>query len=158
MSGDPASDVPVAEDKMRVGTLVYTKAGLATLFFWLLWGDFCFTLMEILAPSLLPILLREHNATNSEIALLVGTLASVLTMIMTAIASVKSDRHRGPNGRRIPFLFWPTPLIAILLAAIPFAPEETRFVLSTPVARSLHEGSPVSHSLRHGGPAHYVAP
>ena len=100
--------------------------------------------MEILAPSLLPILLREHNATNSEIALLVGTLASVLNMVVTPIVSVKSDRHRGPNGRRIPFLFWPTPLIAILLAAIPFAPEATRFVLSTPVAKGLLEWSPVS--------------
>jgi hypothetical protein len=30
----------------RAGTLVYTKMSLAVLFFWLLWGDFCYVLME----------------------------------------------------------------------------------------------------------------
>lgn len=34
---------PTSKDKVfRVGTLTYTKAGLFSLFAWLLWGDFCF--------------------------------------------------------------------------------------------------------------------
>jgi maltose/moltooligosaccharide transporter len=33
-------------DRYRCGTLVYTKAGLFMLFSWMLWGDFCFSLME----------------------------------------------------------------------------------------------------------------
>ena len=35
----------------RAGTLTYTKAALFSLFAWLLWGDFCFVLMEAAAPA-----------------------------------------------------------------------------------------------------------
>ena len=37
------------------------------LFFWLLWGDFCFTLMEQVIPSILPLELRPLGASNSTI-------------------------------------------------------------------------------------------
>jgi hypothetical protein len=43
----------------RAGTLSYTRAALVTLFVYLLWGDFCFTAMETIVPSVLPIMLKE---------------------------------------------------------------------------------------------------
>jgi len=47
-----------------VGTLSYTKVGLVWLFVWLLWGDFCFTLMEAVIPSIVPLKLKELGAPN----------------------------------------------------------------------------------------------
>lgn len=44
-----------------VGTMVYSKAGLAWLFMWLLWGDFCFTLMETVLPSIVPLRLISRG-------------------------------------------------------------------------------------------------
>ena len=41
------------------GTLTYTKAGLFAIFAWLLWGDFCLTLMEAVVPSVLPLKLKS---------------------------------------------------------------------------------------------------
>ncbi|MFZ4694632.1 MAG: hypothetical protein ACOYMV_05835 [Verrucomicrobiia bacterium] len=118
--GQPSIPIP---DKFRVGTLAYTRMGLVGAFFWLLWGDFCFTLMETAGPSLMPLLLREYGASNREIAIMVTSITSVLNCVITPIVNVKSDRHRGSRGRRIPFLLWPTPFIALFLGAIPFAPE-----------------------------------
>ena len=40
------------------GTLSYTKAGLFVLFAWLLWGDFCFTMMETVVPSIMPLKMK----------------------------------------------------------------------------------------------------
>ena len=37
----------------------YSKAGLFFFFTWLLWGDFCFMLMEVAAPALLQVSLSE---------------------------------------------------------------------------------------------------
>ncbi|MCC7517554.1 MAG: hypothetical protein IT578_00040 [Verrucomicrobiae bacterium] len=145
MSAAPpgADPEPSPAEKRRVGTLSYTRAGLVTLFFWLLWGDFCFTLLETVGPSLLPLLLREHGASNREIAILVGSIASVLNMVVTPVVSMQSDRHRGPLGRRIPFLAWPTPFIAVLLGLIPFAPEITRGLLAWGWVKALLAWSPI---------------
>lgn len=48
----------------RVGTLTYTKAALFSLFAWLLWGDFCFILMQTAAPSVLQLNLKEMGAST----------------------------------------------------------------------------------------------
>ena len=50
--------------RFRVGTLRYTKAGLALVFVWLLWGDFVFTLMESVAPSIVPLRLKELGISD----------------------------------------------------------------------------------------------
>lgn len=43
----PASHT-VAPPVYRAGTLSYTPRSLATLFGWLLWGDFCYTIFQTL--------------------------------------------------------------------------------------------------------------
>lgn len=98
-----------------VGTLRYTMGGLVVLFIWMLWGDFCFTLMEAVFPRILPIKLKSIGASNMIIGLLVGTIPGAMNFMITPIVSFKSDRHRGRLGRRIPFLLWPTPFLALFL-------------------------------------------
>jgi MFS family permease len=95
--------------------LVYTKAGLVGVFFWMLWGDFCFTLMESTIPRLLPLTLNDLGASNRTIGLLVGSIPGVLNMIITPVVSFRSDRYRSRWGRRIPYLLWPSPFIALFL-------------------------------------------
>lgn len=112
---------PPAPAKYRVGTLTYTKAGLVALFFWLLWGDFCLTLMETVIPTVLPIKLQSLQAPATLIALLMTTIPHTLTVLVTPAISFRSDRFRSRWGRRIPFLLVPTPILAVLLALIGYA-------------------------------------
>ena len=58
----------------RCGTLTYTKIGLFALFAWLLWGDFCFTLMEAVVPTVLPLKLKGLGAPNWMIGVIMATL------------------------------------------------------------------------------------
>ena len=53
------------------GTLTYTTTGLMALFAWLLWGDFCFTLMAVMVPNVLPLKLNQLGASNMLLVLLV---------------------------------------------------------------------------------------
>ncbi|HWB54958.1 MAG TPA: MFS transporter [Tepidisphaeraceae bacterium] len=105
----------------RVGTLVYTFRGLLIVFGWMLFGDFCFTMMESLVPSLLPLTLKDIGGSNATIGLLVGTIPALFNMVLTPILGYKSDRHRGPRGRRIPYLLWPTPIVTASLILLAFS-------------------------------------
>src|SRR5690348_15358144 len=105
---DPTSDVSsptlhcglnIAAPIYAVGTLRYTKAGLFALFVWLLWGDFCFTVMETVIPSILPLKLQSLQAPNTLIAILMTTMPSALTLLITPAVSFRSDRFRSRWGR-----------------------------------------------------------
>ena len=127
----------------RAGTLVYTRAGLVTLFGWLLWGDFIYTFMESVLPSLLPVLLKDHGANNREIAV-IGTIYMVANAVLNPIISYKSDRFRSRWGRRRPFIFVTTPFVVIFLSAIPYAPEILGAVQQFPGFGSVLAKSPVA--------------
>lgn len=140
----PSQEPAMAEARYRVGTLTYTKWGLVVVFIWMLWGDFCFSLMEAVVPNLLPLLLKDHGASNKAIAVIVGTIAMALNTVITPAVSYISDRHRGPRGRRIPFLLWPTPFIVLFLAMLPFAPEICNWALKSGAVASVLSRSPVA--------------
>jgi len=106
-----------------VGTLRYTTLGLCMVFFWLLWGDFTMCLMETVLPTILPLQLKALGAPNMVMGLFLVTVPSAMNFVVNPIISFRSDRHRGPWGRRIPFLLAPTPLITAVLVAIAYAPE-----------------------------------
>lgn len=106
-----------------VGTLTYTKAAIFTLSLWLLWGDFCFTLMESLIPNILPLVLNKEQAPNWVIGLFMITIPGILNAIINPIISTWSDRYRSPQGRRIPFLKYATIPITMCLIAIGFSHE-----------------------------------
>lgn len=109
----PESPAPIIH---RVGTLSYTKAGLAMLFLWLLWGDFCYVLMESVVPSILPLRLKALEASNTTIGLILTTAPMIINIVVNPVVSFCSDRHRGPRGRRIPYLSATLlPLVTLLI-------------------------------------------
>jgi len=124
------SEIPAAlpsslgsEDKFRCGTLVYTKMGLFTLFAWLLWGDFCFYLMETIWPNVLPLLLKNEGAPNFVVALVITAIPSAMNFVLNPIISTFSDRYRSRRGRRIPFLLFATPFVTLFLILLGFSRE-----------------------------------
>ena len=115
------------------GTLRYTKTGLLLLFFFLLWNDLALWLMEQVAPQLVPLLLKDHGASNWDIAFYCSTLTSLLMLVINPTVSTLSDRHRGPYGRRRPFLLSATPFCALFLAAIAFMPALANKIVKWPL-------------------------
>src|SRR5260221_853426 len=93
----------------RAGTLRYTLAGVITLFVWLLWGDFCFTIFESVFGRFLPLYLKDLNASNTLIGAMTGSVGGLVNVLFLPTISMASDRRRSRFGRRIPFLFAATP-------------------------------------------------
>ena len=106
-----------------VGTLRYTPRGLAVLFAWMLWGDFCFTLMEAVVPSILPLKLRSLESPNLLIGFIMTTLPAIFNFTITPIISFKSDRHRSKWGRRIPFILFTMPFMVGAMILIGFSDD-----------------------------------
>jgi maltose/moltooligosaccharide transporter len=127
----------------QAGTLSYTLNGVYLLFFWLLWGYFVYGLMEIVIPNVLPLLLRQHKATNTEIAFITTSLNVIGNMIFNPIVSFKSDRCRSRFGRRRPYIAWTTPLVVICLALIPFGGDIAGYLSGFPWVKYLLDLSPI---------------
>ena len=97
------------------GTLTYTKIGLLVLFAWLLWGNFCFTMMESVVPSILPLKLKDLGCSNWLMGMILTTAPGILNMTICPYVSFKSDRYRSKWGRRIPFIIWTMPFLCACL-------------------------------------------
>ena len=141
----PASPVPVPQlavtdpNRFNVGTLVYTKASLITLFLFLLWGDFCFTLMEIVVPSILPLKFNAIGAPNWVLGLVVTTIPNIMSALINPMISFRSDRFRSKWGRRIPFLAGATPFLVFFLVLLGYAEPIGRWVQSSILAGQFSE-------------------
>jgi len=107
----------------KCGSLFYTKRGLFSLFGWLIWGDICFTLMEVVVPSVLPLHLRNLGASNMNIGLVLTTLPGIFNVTITPWLSFKSDRHRSRWGRRIPFMLFTLPFLSLAMILIGFSDQ-----------------------------------
>lgn len=114
----------------RVGTLEYTRRGLFAVFLWLLWGDFCFTLMETVEPSVLPLVLKDLGASNLIISTFIITIAYALNVTVCPVVSFMSDRYRSRWGRRIPFMLFSTPFVALFLVLTGFCREIGKFLFT----------------------------
>ncbi|MEI6422029.1 MAG: MFS transporter [Lentisphaerota bacterium] len=110
------------------GTLAYTKMGLLAIFAWLLWGDFCFTLMEAVVPSVLPLKLKDLGCANWLMGMVMTTVPSILNMSICPYVSFKSDRYRSRWGRRIPFIIWTMPFLCATLALIGWSDDISGFL------------------------------
>ena len=121
---------PHAPKVWRAGTLTYTTAGLFALFAWLLWGDFAWAMKDRAIGPVAQLMLRQFGSSDFVVGLLVGSVPAAIGLILVPIISVKSDRHRGRWGRRIPYLLIPTPLIALSMAGLAY---------TAPVAGWLHQ-------------------
>ncbi|CAN5438814.1 hypothetical protein BH09VER1_BH09VER1_46370 [soil metagenome] len=127
-ASDGAQSEPAQHPLFYVGTLVYSPAGLASLFVWLLWGDVCFTLMEAIVPSIVPLRLKELHAPNWILGLVLATIPGILNMLLNPIISTSSDRHRGRLGRRVPFMLFTVPFVFLALCLVAFSPELGRYL------------------------------
>ena len=118
----PDADPPAGGKRKvwRVGTLTYSAAGLAALFFWLLWGDFAAGLKERAVYPMAQIMLRGFQSPDWLVGLLVGSIPAGIGMLWGPVISVMSDRHRGKWGRRIPFLIIPTPFIVLSMIGLAY--------------------------------------
>jgi len=106
-----------------VGTLTYTSLGLCALFFWLLFGDFAWSIKERSIYPVVQLLFKRFEATDMLTGLLLGSLPGAIALLVGPIISYKSDRHRGRWGRRIPFLFIPTLIGALAMVGLAFSPR-----------------------------------
>ncbi|WP_394475295.1 MFS transporter [Roseateles sp. LYH14W] len=116
------ADLPDAPRQWQQGSLVYGVGGLAVLFAWLLLGDFAWSLKERAVVPVAQVLLKQLQASDFFIALVVGSLPAALGMLLGPVIAVRSDRHRGRLGRRIPYLLLPTPPIVIGLLGMAATP------------------------------------
>jgi MFS family permease len=107
----------------QVGTLTYTMGGLAALFCWLLWGDFAWYMKDRSVPQIVQLLLGKYGASDSIVGILLGSLPPALTILVSPVISYKSDRHRGPWGRRIPYLLASIPVVVFAVAGLAFSPK-----------------------------------
>ncbi|MES2310162.1 MAG: MFS transporter [Verrucomicrobiota bacterium] len=106
-----------------VNSLHYSKKELTVLFSWLLWGDFAFVFFENVFGKLLPLFLKELQVSNFMIGMLSGSTVGLVNVFFLPNISQWSDSFRGRWGRRIPFLFWATPLTALSVILVGYAPE-----------------------------------
>ena len=105
------------------GTLTYTKAALFSLFAWLLWGDFCFTMMEAVVPSIMPLKMKALGCPNWLMGMILTAAPGVISMTVGPYVSFKSDRYRSRWGRRIPFIIWTMPFLCVCLALLGFSDD-----------------------------------
>jgi MFS family permease len=107
----------------RAGTLVYTSAGLVVLFCWLLWGDFAWSMKERAIAPLVPLVLKQFQASDRILGVLLVSLPAAIAVVLGPILSYRSDRHRGPLGRRIPYLLITTPIAFAAMVGLAYSPK-----------------------------------
>lgn len=122
----------------RVGTLTYTSAGIIILFLWLLLGDFAWSMRERSVGPMAQWYLKSLDVPNLLFGLLIASFPAGVGMILGPIISVKSDRHRGKRGRRIPFLLITTPIAAFGMIGLAVTPL---------IAKWLHGSLGINHSF-----------
>ncbi|AHF90824.1 MFS transporter [Opitutaceae bacterium TAV5] len=128
-SGNAVPDTSKKTPKIwTVGTLTYTSGGLVVLFCWLLFGDFAWSMRDRSVGPMASWYLKNLGVSNLVFGLLVSTFPAAVTLVLGPIISVKSDRHRGKWGRRIPFLLVTTPMAACGMIGIAFTPYMARWV------------------------------
>jgi MFS family permease len=106
----------------KVGTLSYTFPKLVILFGLLLGGDFAWAMRDRAVGPIAQLMLRSLHAPDLVVGLLLSSLPTALGLIVGPIISMKSDRHRGRWGRRIPFLIISAPFAAISMFGLAFTP------------------------------------
>lgn len=125
----PTHSGPALAKKIwTVGTLTYTSGGVVALFAWLLFGDFAWSMRERSVMPMAQWYLNSLSVPNLVFGLLVSSFPALISIVAAPIISVKSDRHRGRWGRRIPFLLVTTPLAAFGMIGLGFTPLLARFV------------------------------
>jgi hypothetical protein len=77
--------------------------------------------MESVFPAVLPIKLKQLDAPNWIIALIITGLPGLLNATVCPAVSFLSDRHRSKLVRRIPFILYTIPFLCLFLALLGLA-------------------------------------
>ena len=117
----PEQSLTPGPRKWTVGTLVYSQRQLLNVFAWMLWGDLCLTISEAVVPRLVPMQMQSLGASDAAIGIVTGSIFSLMNWILNPIISTTSDRYRSPLGRRMPFMLYTAPPIALFLIGIGFS-------------------------------------
>jgi MFS family permease len=116
ISLDPNTATPAG--RYRVGTLSYTRFGLLSVFFWMLWGDLCVNIMETVVPRMVPLQLDHLGASKAIIGLVTLSIPAGVELTINPFISTWSDRFRSRFGRRRPFILLGTPILAVCLLIV----------------------------------------
>ncbi len=119
---DVVSDSDDLKKPWKVGTLAYSTAGLVILFFWLIGGDFGYELKERSMRPSLQVILKNYGVSDFVLGLLLMSLPYAIMLVVAPVVSYFSDRHRGRWGRRIPYLFVPTPIAFLAMVGLAYSP------------------------------------
>ena len=117
------SGVGASARTYQAGTLQYTPRGLGLLFVWLLGGDFAFSFFEQIFGRCIPLFVNDLKGSNALIGIMTGSIAGLVNVFFLPNISMRSDRHRGRLGRRIPLLLWATPCTVFSLILVGLAPD-----------------------------------
>ena len=116
-----------AKKVWHVGTLTYDRRGLINVFAWMLWGDFCLNLMDAgVGDSLVQVQLKKFGASNTLIGIVKTSFVELVVLVLVPIISTWSDRHRSRLGRRIPFMLYSMPPLALFLTLLGFSRQASR--------------------------------
>ena len=115
------------KEKWIAGTLCYTTGGLVFLFFVLLLGDFAWSMRDRSVGPMSQWYLNSMKVPSFWFAVIFSAFPSVIGLFLGPVISVKSDRHRGKRGRRIPFLLVTTPIAALGMIGLGATPYLSRF-------------------------------
>ena len=110
----------------KVGTLTYTGSGITALLLLLVWGDFALALRDRSVVEMAKWYLNSLDVPSWLFGLLITSFPGAVALFLGPIISMKSDRHRGKWGRRIPFLLVTTPIAAFGMIGIALTPIITK--------------------------------
>jgi Na+/melibiose symporter-like transporter len=126
MSSPLPDSSPSAPKTWHVGTLTYTTGGVVALFLLLLLGDFAWSMRDRSVGPMAQWYLSSLSVPNVVFGLLLSSFPALIGLILGPIISVKSDRHRGKRGRRLPVLLGTTPFAALGNTSAVLIPQATQ--------------------------------
>ena len=82
------------EKKYECGSLRYSMLQIIGVFFWTLWGAMAFTVITLCFTGATPFLFRNSGLSDTFIAVVLGTVVSLMNTVMNPVLSTISDRCR----------------------------------------------------------------
>lgn len=113
------------------GTLTYSFAALFGLFFWLLWGDFAWSMKDRAVGTVATLMVKSFDVSDFFYSLLVISFPSFTNLFLGPLISYYSDNHRGKFGRRIPYLAFTVPFLVIGMAGLGVTPKLASYLYNT---------------------------